>query len=519
MAELMTRIQLKYDTLANWNASTFKLKAGELAIVTLGEAKDGTTAGTANQHPVLFKVGTGNHTFSELPYASALAADVYAWAKAADVTLEGKKIIFKDGAGATVKSVELNYLTQTEIEALIKAEADRAKEIEQGLRTDVDALKGTVGGAESGLVKDVADLKAAVGENGSVAEAITSAIETLDSNASQTAGADGLALSATIVDGKITAITGSIAAETYDAHGAAGLVQDNLDDYITTNNEAVNKKADKETTYTKTDVDGLIAPLATTEALNGVKATAEQGVADAKAAKDVADAAKARIDTFLDTEGVADTVDSLHDIKAWMEGEGVNATELTEAIAAEAKAREDGDALKVDKTAYDEHITAQNTRDGGQDEKIAALEAKPGLDKVGTVTEVVAGDGLTGGVAANGATGTIALNDATKASLAKADSALQAAALDNYYTKEEANGAFMDADETSSAIDAKIEALKLADNYASKAQGDKADTALQTVEVGAGLTVSAKADNKQTISIDENFVFVFNCGSATENID
>ena len=78
---LNTRIQLKYDTLANWNASSFKLKAGELAIAILGNAKDGSVPGDVNQHPVLFKVGTGNHTFAELPFASALAADVYSWAK------------------------------------------------------------------------------------------------------------------------------------------------------------------------------------------------------------------------------------------------------------------------------------------------------------------------------------------------------------------------------------------------------------------------------------------------------
>lgn len=53
----------------------------------------------------------------------------------------------------------------------------------------------------------------------------TKAIEALDANLSQNAGADGLALSITEVDGKITAISGSIAAETYDAHGAAKAVQ------------------------------------------------------------------------------------------------------------------------------------------------------------------------------------------------------------------------------------------------------------------------------------------------------
>ena len=53
----------------------------------------------------------------------------------------------------------------------------------------------------------------------------TKAIEALDANLSQEAGADGLALSITEVDCKITAISGSIAANTYDAHGAAKAVQ------------------------------------------------------------------------------------------------------------------------------------------------------------------------------------------------------------------------------------------------------------------------------------------------------
>lgn len=56
-------------------------------------------------------------------------------------------------------------------------------------------------------------------------EAIKTAVEALDADLSQKAGADGLALSITEVDGKITAISGSIAANTYDAHGAAKAVQ------------------------------------------------------------------------------------------------------------------------------------------------------------------------------------------------------------------------------------------------------------------------------------------------------
>lgn len=83
-----TRIQLKYDTLAKWQASAFNgddpakyLKAGEVAIVTLAPNKEKEPENTANQHPLLFKVGTGSHKFNDLPWVSALAADVYDWAK------------------------------------------------------------------------------------------------------------------------------------------------------------------------------------------------------------------------------------------------------------------------------------------------------------------------------------------------------------------------------------------------------------------------------------------------------
>lgn len=77
---LNTRITLKYDTLANWNASQFILKKGEVAICSLDT---GETAEQSTPPAVLLKVGDGTRKFSELPWASGLAADVYGWAKAA----------------------------------------------------------------------------------------------------------------------------------------------------------------------------------------------------------------------------------------------------------------------------------------------------------------------------------------------------------------------------------------------------------------------------------------------------
>ena len=74
-----TRIKLKYDTFENWNNSTLVLKAGEIACATI------ETADPANKKlpPVMFKVGDGTKTFKQLEWASALAADVYGWAKQA----------------------------------------------------------------------------------------------------------------------------------------------------------------------------------------------------------------------------------------------------------------------------------------------------------------------------------------------------------------------------------------------------------------------------------------------------
>lgn len=88
MAEnkIKTRLQLKHDTYANWEnvKDTFKPLPGEICIAEIPTGNsEATTAPT-----VLFKVGAykaGSNTelctFGELKWASALAADVHAWAK------------------------------------------------------------------------------------------------------------------------------------------------------------------------------------------------------------------------------------------------------------------------------------------------------------------------------------------------------------------------------------------------------------------------------------------------------
>lgn len=79
---LNTRIALRYDTYENWMSSTVILKKGEVAIATI---PTGDTSGSSQHLPaVLMKVGDGDHTFKDLKWTQAVAADVPTWAKQAN---------------------------------------------------------------------------------------------------------------------------------------------------------------------------------------------------------------------------------------------------------------------------------------------------------------------------------------------------------------------------------------------------------------------------------------------------
>ena len=75
---LNTRIQLKYDTYANWTTNNPVLLKGELALVEVP-----AESGSGMQEPAyLLKMGDGTSQFSALTWVGGIAADVYPWAKA-----------------------------------------------------------------------------------------------------------------------------------------------------------------------------------------------------------------------------------------------------------------------------------------------------------------------------------------------------------------------------------------------------------------------------------------------------
>ena len=409
---LNTRIQLKYDSYANWSSKNPLLKSGEVAIAYLATAQ--TTATPDNgTHPVMFKVGPGN--FNDLPWVSALAADVHGWAKKSE---------------ADFKTWVKGLIEVSDIDAYSKAQID--KMFSDNAATD----------------QAHADTVAATAKSEAIAAAASDAAAKVKELADG-AVADNTAAIAAIKDGS----TGILAeAKAYADQAEADAVA-SAKDYTDAREVEIKKYADQ----------------AEADALSAAKAYAD----------DLKDA--------ILGEGIKDTFDTLKEIQDWIEGDGVNATELTGAIAAEAKTREDADK------AINDRIDALNITDG----KVANAAM---ADKANSLTD-----------AAKEEVKAVKVDNATNADVADKLGGVAAA---DYALKTDAQG-YANTAETN----AKNYADSLAGNYATAAQGAKADSALQSVEAGLGLKVSAKADNKQTIDIDDSVVFVFNCGSATTLID
>lgn len=88
MATFNTRIQLKYDTLANFTTNNPVLLSGEVALVNI--PADSSTG--MNKPALMMKVGDGKTAFNDLPWSSALAADVIPSLKGSTPTLPATSI-------------------------------------------------------------------------------------------------------------------------------------------------------------------------------------------------------------------------------------------------------------------------------------------------------------------------------------------------------------------------------------------------------------------------------------------
>lgn len=585
---LNTRVQLKYDSYANWTSETlgdgkgakFVLKAGEIGICYLPtDYKDGQVVGS--QPPqILFKVGNGTAMFSELPWASAKAADVYDWAKQASLPVikEGNgNVVASIAWDETTKGIKFTTASVATSEGLEQL-SNRVQAIENGYATDDDlsaaaeainaaiALKAdkTYVDEQLALKVNVSDFNTFKGEN-------TTAIGTAKSEAIAAAKTETETQVNALRDGAVKANADAIAAiKDHDSVDSFADVMTEMakyqiaGDYATkaeaqgyadAKNDAIAeaKKAGTDAAAAleayKTSNNAAVALKADQTALDAVSAVANAAATNAALLEEIerakaAEKANADAITLL-TEGVdKEKVDSVKDLIDYVEEHGPEVTKMKEDIAANTKAISDETTRADTEEKRLAGLIGTNTENIQKNaEAIAALSGEEG--KVASSTfadfakalaesavEQVKNILINKAVDADTVDGMHAADFATAAQGALADTAVQPAALNDYYKKSEADAEFMDADEVDDAIDAKVEALKLAEtyepigaetranayadslatNYATAAQGAKADSALQeiTTTENGGLKVT----NKNHIDFDPNVVFVFNCGDS-----
>jgi hypothetical protein len=173
---------------------------------------------------------------------------------------------------------------------------------------------------------------------------------------------------------------------------------------------------------------------------------------------------KGRVDTFLDTTGVADTVDTLKDIQDWINGEGVNATELASEIA------------KIDASYKAADTTLGNRIKAVEDDYLKSADKTELTNAINGVS-----------IVANAA----AVKTATDASLALKADASSVYAKSETYTKTEVDGLVAGANTNASNAESKAKAYADAIKVNGQAQSG------QNITVsGINILVGGTGNNK-----------------------
>lgn len=556
MAEkvLNTRIQLKYDSYENWIKDTsVELKAGEVAIAKLGTTVD-TTAVSPNNgtHPVMMKVGPGK--FSDLPWLSALSADVYSWAKKSETEFIAwvKTLITVDN---------LDTYSTSEIDNLLNAN----KEADQKYAKDyADGLAKNYATAAQGAKADTAVQSVVTGtENGTIAVDGTNVpVKGLGSAAYQ----------------NVSAFDEAGAAEA--AQEAAELTASNLVDAlkkneIKANADAITAIKDHATVdsfadvmtemakyqiagdyATKTEAQGY-ATTAKTEALEAVakdyatKTEASDAMSAAEAAQGAADSANAKIDAFMSDEAkVEGVIDTLVEINKYITDDTAAFTQLSAKVdkladgTTPVKEAEHADKADVASSLDEAGVTqvqgikvnaagVADKASGLNDDGVAAVKAvkvdnaahadaadsatkatQDGNGNVITTTYETKTDATQKYNDAVSYADSLAKNYATAAQGAKADTAVQSVTFAGTELTKEGGAVSISKADAQTALGLGSAAYTDTDAYATAEQGALADSAVQqiTTTPNNGLKVTGK----NQIDIDTDVVFVFNCGSSTE---
>ena len=213
---LNTRIALKYDSYENWQTHNPILLKGEIAIAELPVKAnkdgvgvpnaEGSTPAIQNAPNILIKVGDGTNHYNDLKFVSALAADVYSWAKAATKpTYSAGEITGLDNyISQTIQDTNTQYRIVA-VDGAAYSYKLQKKDIGNDDYSDVTGSVINLTNVDSRLDT----LEAAIGENGAVATKITNAIGALDYTG-KAADAAKFVTNVTETNGIIEVTTGSI---------------------------------------------------------------------------------------------------------------------------------------------------------------------------------------------------------------------------------------------------------------------------------------------------------------------
>lgn len=555
---LNTRIALKYDTLTNWNAAEFILKKGEVAICSLANSE---TAEQSTPPAVLLKVGDGVHKFRELPWASGLAADVYGWAKEATKPSYTPGEVGADSAGSAASALaSAKAYTDQQIGAL-PAQAEYTLETGD---TDGSLVlkKDGVAVGDAAVVKGWATLLAKAQKGVDDAAAAAAAAQAAQSTA----------------DGKYSKPAGGI-----PKTDLAEAVQTSLGkaDTALQNHQTVTLESGTNNGTVKITVNGTATDNVAVKGLKSAAytessayATAAQGTkadnAMPKAGGAFTGAVTVQAPTAEMNPATKQYVDTA--INAVKQFEYQVVTELPTAAQAtmgkiylKAHSHNPSDGQP---DSYDEFITVQSgstykwERIGNTDIDLSGYvpttrkinnkalssdinlgasdvgvteEAFPGLNKTGTVTAV-----KMNGTTKNPASGVVDLGTVITAhqdisgkqdklttdQLSAVNSGITEAKVstyDGYATSKQDKLSTTQLGAVNSGItEAKVGTY---DGYADKITAlegkpglDKVGT-VTSVSAGVGLKVTGTKSVAPTVEIDDSVVFVFDCGSATVNID
>ena len=527
MANLFnTRIRLRYDTYTNWTTKNPVLLAGEVAI-----AVPGTGLGSvAEASTCLMKVGNGTSNFNALAWLSAPAADVHAWAKAKDVILDAanEKLQFKNGE-TLVAEVDLSHFAS---DAEVAALSGRVTVIENALNTETTGLKARVTTLESEMDTAQSDITTITGrldtlEGANGVSGLSERVGTLEDEV------DALQAKDEEHSGAIQSNATAIAQEKTDREKAISdeqaargeAITNAINGEVANRNAAIGEAIAAEVTARNTAISEAVAvetnrATGAETALGNRLTTAEgkldvlTGDGEGSVAKALADAKAYTNEVKADLLGegdLVDTYDTLKEIGDWINTSGVDATELSSAIAVETAARTAAD------TQHTTDITNLRTDLTTLTNKVGTVPAdKTVMGLIGPVTE---GKTLMDLIGANAT----AITEGDKTTLAAA----------NKYTDDkivEVNGASAALAGRVKAVEDKlvgvdttvIAAIEAAEGRAKAHAEQKASAAQAAAEATAAADATAKANKaKEDAIADANGKFETVNGkiSALENFD